>query len=263
MSLEMRYGTSLTMVFLGLSFSTGMPMFYFCLPVFFGAFYLVDKYLCTLLSPVVVRYFKTPPRYGSQLSKVAHSLYAHAVLVHLGVGFFMFSNKDIIQDDMDFDGKNIKDVMARTIPFADRIASTPSMLMFIAFFLMICVCVTSYVRAGCFCCRGTNAREGKTLCEQLSFKQLMDEYVEAAAELRSLRKGKIKLEAKLKNKLSEIGEKLKSYFVKYKQTEIAGLDPAELPESLLRQFFYEYEEVLSKASLQGLFSYRLMVSVAL
>jgi len=163
----------------------------------------------------------------------------------------MFSNKDIVQDDADFEGKNIKDLMVGKIPFAERIISTPSMLMFITFFIMICIYIGSCIKSGCSCCK-TIKQQGKKLWEQLSYKQLMEEYIKTKAELEFLTKGKVILRLKLKCKLIDINNVLKNYFMKYKK-EV----DLELTEDVLKDFYNEYESVLNKTSLQGLASYRI------
>jgi hypothetical protein len=48
---------------------------------------------------LVVRLYKTPPRYGIDMSQISRHSMQYALLVHVVLGFFMFSNTVIFSDD--------------------------------------------------------------------------------------------------------------------------------------------------------------------
>jgi hypothetical protein len=47
--LNVRYATAVSFVLFILMYSAGMPVLYFCLPVFFGLSFIVDRCLCILI----------------------------------------------------------------------------------------------------------------------------------------------------------------------------------------------------------------------
>ncbi len=68
------------------------------------ATYWVDKYLCKYYLPfinndllifIVLRFYKTPPRYGIEMSTVVRDMMQQAVWMHMFFGFYMFSNSQI------------------------------------------------------------------------------------------------------------------------------------------------------------------------
>lgn len=254
-NLQIRYAASLSLVFLALSYSAGIPQLYFWLPVSFLLCFLVDKLLCTRVLTVVVSHFRTPPPCGRKLAKLAQSAYKYAALFHLGIGFLMFSNKDILQNDSYFEGKGLKDLMAGKIPFADRITSGPSLVMFIAFFIMLFLCVFLSLYPRCFARTPIAGRSKKGLLEQLSFRQLMKEYLQTSKELQFFEADCSRLAAKLREKLRALENGLKVHLAKYKKG-----DAQELTRELLVSFYEEHKETLSKSGIQGLVSYRLTVS---
>ena len=48
---------------------------------------------------LVVRLYKTPPRYGIDMSQISRHSMQYALLAHVVLGFFMFSNTVIFSDD--------------------------------------------------------------------------------------------------------------------------------------------------------------------
>ena len=44
---------------------------------------------------LVLRFYKTPPRYGIEMSNVVRDVMQQAIWVHMCFGFYMFSNSQI------------------------------------------------------------------------------------------------------------------------------------------------------------------------
>jgi len=82
-----------------LMYSSGMPLLYPIGMFQMIATYWVDKYLCKqrITNPayLVLRFYKTPPRYGIEMSNVVRNVMQQAVWVHMLFGFYMFSNSQI------------------------------------------------------------------------------------------------------------------------------------------------------------------------
>jgi len=80
-------------------YSSGMPLLYPIGMFQMIATYWVDKYLCKLIITqtllIVLRFYKTPPRYGIEMSNVVRNVMQQAVLIHMLFGFYMFSNSQI------------------------------------------------------------------------------------------------------------------------------------------------------------------------
>lgn len=76
-------------------FSAGMPLLY--LVLFFELLikYWVDK-------TWFLRLNRTPPRYGQELTDSARSKLYYGVILHLLIGFFMYSNPDLFSDNRVF-----------------------------------------------------------------------------------------------------------------------------------------------------------------
>lgn len=85
-----------------LMFGAGMPGLY--LVMFFQLFFMYwfDKFCCkqqTLTRHLVVRIYKTPPRYGIDMSRTTRTIMQYAILFHVVISFFMYSNTAIFSDD--------------------------------------------------------------------------------------------------------------------------------------------------------------------
>lgn len=96
---ECRYAQIISTVYILMMYSSGMPLFYIVGFFQFFVMYHVDKFLCKIILPfiftIVVRWYKSPPRYGDELSKLSRNILKYAVLLHLAFGFYMFSNSSI------------------------------------------------------------------------------------------------------------------------------------------------------------------------
>lgn len=66
-------------------YSSGMPLLYLISMVQYFMTYWVDKFL-------FLRFYKTPPRYGMEMSEVVRKIMVIGILVHFAFGFYMYSN---------------------------------------------------------------------------------------------------------------------------------------------------------------------------
>lgn len=66
-------------------YSSGMPMLYFISTLQYIATYWVDKFL-------FLRFYRTPPRYGMEMSEVVRRSMVVAIFIHFAIGFYMYSN---------------------------------------------------------------------------------------------------------------------------------------------------------------------------
>jgi len=255
--LQVRYACSLNLIFLVLMYSSGMPVLWLCLPVSFTVSFFIDKVL-------FVRFFKSPPAYNHKLADMAQSLYQYAVIIHLGFGFWMFSNTEIVQYDSDFANtntvsENVYDYSS--IPFLDRAKNPHSVIMVIAFLAMIVFYIVRKVLAGCCCCTCRKEKKvNQTLLDKLSYDDLKNEYAETKIELCSLGNKYPKLASYLEDKLELIGDALKKIFTTFKSDVLDKISSKEIPNDILEAFFYENKEKLLKCTLQGLSSYRLLAN---
>jgi len=90
--IEVHLGQILSSFYITLMFSAGMPLLYF---VFF--FEILIKYWVDKIW--FLRLNRTPPRYGKELTDSARSYLFYGVLLHLGIGFMMFSHPDLFADN--------------------------------------------------------------------------------------------------------------------------------------------------------------------
>jgi hypothetical protein len=66
-------------------YASGMPLLYLICMFQFIATYWVDKYL-------FLRFYKTPPRYGMEMSEVVRRTMVIGIFLHFAIGFYMYSN---------------------------------------------------------------------------------------------------------------------------------------------------------------------------
>jgi len=83
--IEIRYSQILTTFFIIMIYSSGMPLLYFISMLQYIATYWVDKYL-------FLRLYRTPPRYGMEMSDVVRRIMVIGVFIHFAIGFYMYSN---------------------------------------------------------------------------------------------------------------------------------------------------------------------------
>lgn len=211
---------------------------------------------------VVVRFFRIPPQYDEQLSATARFLYQLGVLVHFAFGFWMFSNRDIVPNEDDFnDASKITGSFNDKVPFSDRANSFQSLIMLFGFVAMGIVYVLYYLFSAFFCCRGVQSHEEQKadLVDCLSYEELMQEYNETRKQIELLQGQHLELRQRLEVKLENLGNVLKKFFKKHGKEEALRLDPKKLPEATLTNFFFEHRVKLIKSYIQGLASYNMMV----
>ena len=172
----------------------------------------------------------------------------------------MVNNHDIIQYESDFDGSKLKDLMTDSIPFADGITSMHSMIMLICACLCICFLIGRCIIFGCY---NSKHISNLSLLDELSYEQLMKEYIETKNEMKSIKNEKSKLMQKLTEKIKVIGKEIKKYLIKNKKPGAEILNPEELSDELLQSFFEEHKVSLSKSLIKGLHTYRLTVNLLL
>lgn len=152
--------------------------------------------------------------------------------------------------------------LVKGFPFIDRVTALYNLVPFVMFFAAAVV----YFVAAIFpmCCNGNaQLREGeKNLLDQLSYESLVKEYSETKTELLLLPAKYRKLRAHLEDKLVDIGNTLRKYLNQYERHELLEIDSKELPVNELEKLFHENREKLVKSSINGLYSYKLLVSSA-
>ena len=81
-------------------FSSGIPLLYFVFLIQTFLVYWFDKYL-------FLRVHRSPPRYGAELAIKSHGLMQGAPLLHLLIGFFMFSSTLIFNERKIFEASGL------------------------------------------------------------------------------------------------------------------------------------------------------------
>ena len=100
--LEFRYSQLLSVVYVIMMYSTGIPLLYLVALVTFSIMYWVDKLLCKhpfplflILFTIVLKVYRLPPRYDMVLASQVRSLIKFSLLIHMLVGFVMLSNNNM------------------------------------------------------------------------------------------------------------------------------------------------------------------------
>jgi hypothetical protein len=86
--IEIRYSQILACFYIMMIYSSGMPLLYPIGMFQFIVTYWVDKLL-------FLRLYKTPPRYGIEMSEVTRRSMVFALFFHWLFGFYMYSNSQI------------------------------------------------------------------------------------------------------------------------------------------------------------------------
>jgi len=85
-------------------FGAGIPLLYLIFAVQMIVIYWIDKLFCKPSSlinnhyDIVLRVYKTPPRYSAELSDITRNLMYYGLLLHIIVSFFMFTNTKIFNE---------------------------------------------------------------------------------------------------------------------------------------------------------------------
>jgi len=174
----------------------------------------------------------------------------------------MFSNRDIIPNESDFnDTSKVTSVFDDKVPFGDRASSFQSLIMMIGLVLMGVIYAVCYLFSAFFCCKGIqeHTTQRMSLMECLSYEDLWREYRETKRQIHLLEEKYLKLRQRLEVRLKDLGQALKKFFIGYGREEVSRMNPKELPEDLLNDFFHEKRVNLIICSIKGLTSYNLMV----
>ena len=188
-------------------------------------------------------------------------LYKFAVILHLGFAFWMLSNDEIIQREDNFKGDELNDLKENELPFSNRLTSLHSTIIFVAFIVTVLFYIVYHFFSAFFCCNFFKIEKDKSknLIEQLSYDDLSKEYFETTQELKFIQEENYELKIMLNSKLEIIGNALKSYFSLYGKDQVSKIPSNKLPKIVVSNLFYEHKEELIKSTIQGLFSYRMMV----
>lgn len=225
-----------------------------------NSFVINNKLLITL----VVRFYRTPPEYNAELAHMVQSLCKYAVIIHLGFGFWMFSNPDIVQYQSDFAGTNVVGSQIGAIgqtPVSGRLSNPHSVIIFVAWIFMIAVYLLWFLLSRFFCCKKLEeAQTEKDYEEQISFKEIKKEFTQTQIDLADVGSNNPELTNILTQKLVRLGNILKGSFAKYDDAkDLAESDPQTIKKSHLKTFIHKHDIDLSDRGLKGLYSYRMMV----
>ena len=69
-------------------YSAGMPLLYPISMLQYFATYWIDKFL-------FLRFYRTPPRYGAEMSETVRRIMLAAIFIHFAIAFYMYSNSAI------------------------------------------------------------------------------------------------------------------------------------------------------------------------
>ena len=206
--IEIRYSQILASFYIMMIYSSGMPLLYpiGMLQYFFT--YWVDKFL-------FLRLYKTPPRYGIEMSEVTRKTMVVAVFLHWLFAFYMYSNSQIFTYSSSIEyidylrgqvqsnvGSYIDEATAGAYITVTRVLQPHALIYLIAFAVFIIVNVLAQVFltlckdscAGFCCCCFTGKSRSKALYtysnniyEDLSIEDLRTEYAKSKTELNDCR----------------------------------------------------------------------------
>ena len=168
----------------------------------------------------------------------------------------MFTNKDIVPNPDEFNGKGASGFSSSSFPFASRIDSVHGMVSFMAIFIVIFGYMGLYLfNKLLVCTRKAKKETDKFLIKQHSYESLMHEYMDTTVEISKLDDNS-EFRAELEIKLEEIGNELKDRLAIYDKGE--NEDPKNIPGKLLKEVLEKHKKELIIKKLEGLGKYRLM-----
>jgi hypothetical protein len=91
-NIGMRYSQILTTIFAVLLYSSGIPLLYLCCFLFFLITYWIDKWL-------VLRLYRNPPHIDLYVSKLFNIIIFVAIIIHCGIGIWIYGNEVILRDN--------------------------------------------------------------------------------------------------------------------------------------------------------------------
>lgn len=99
MEFHANYASLLSVTFVCLTFSTGMPILYFVASVNMMVYYYVEKYCFFNL-------YRTPPNFTGAMGKRASSLLPLALIIHLAMSVWVLSNPELFDTTIDSNARN-------------------------------------------------------------------------------------------------------------------------------------------------------------
>ncbi len=103
-----RYGMIIATWFMIMVYSLAMPFLYFAGIFIFGSMYWTDKCL-------FVKFFRSPPRYGTEITRRVFFLLEFGIILHFMIGIYMVSNPDAFEFSS---SQNLDKGVAWAKPFA-------------------------------------------------------------------------------------------------------------------------------------------------
>ncbi|CAI2375497.1 unnamed protein product [Moneuplotes crassus] len=125
-----KYSRILNIVFTSFTYGLAIPWLFPIGLITLVIDYIVDK-LC------IVYYYREPPSYDNKLNKATISLMQWAPLFMFGVGFWMFSNRQIFENyvELDTQSKPIAEKTGHTL--FENVTATPAYILYISFFILL------------------------------------------------------------------------------------------------------------------------------
>eukprot|EP01017_Pseudomicrothorax_dubius_P039656 TRINITY_DN6109_c0_g1_i1.p1 TRINITY_DN6109_c0_g1~~TRINITY_DN6109_c0_g1_i1.p1 ORF type:complete len:370 (+),score=67.41 TRINITY_DN6109_c0_g1_i1:385-1494(+) len=91
--IEYRYSAVLTMMFLCLTYSSGLPCLYFVTFAYLFITYWIDKLF-------IFRLYRTPPNFDADIERRVRDLLQYAVFIHVIFAIWVYGNTDIFQQEI-------------------------------------------------------------------------------------------------------------------------------------------------------------------
>jgi hypothetical protein len=88
MQMGERFSQIVASIFIVMLYSLSMPFLYLAAALIFFSMYWVDKYL-------FLRYWKTPPKFSTELARRVYYILEWSIILHLLFGLYMISNPRI------------------------------------------------------------------------------------------------------------------------------------------------------------------------
>lgn len=152
-TLDSRYASALTTIFMVMMYSPGMPMMYVIGFAYFFITYWTDKAL-------LLKWYKKPPPYTLHLASKTRKVMKFCLIPHFVIGLIMFSNSSIITPE------SIKQLSIYNFLYANnrylnsfRYQNVHSAIFLTALFLFLIVMILRFTLYCCFrelhqvCCK--------------------------------------------------------------------------------------------------------------
>lgn len=130
-----RYSAMMNITFIAMFYGTGIPILYPVALLSFFIIYFLEKML-------IFYYYKLPPMYDEKLSKQTLKMLPYSVILHVLVGYWMLSNRQMFTNDtFSVDTPN-QPIVTGHIPFRNM-KSDHSLLLFL---LGLILCFEFFIR---------------------------------------------------------------------------------------------------------------------